>query len=123
MEGAPLTPDEFALYSLLHVSPRLTPAETADRLGVQRSTLSNYLKRMEERGHLARSRHPADGRSARLELSEPGHRVVHEVETTFKKAIQAIDANLVMGRPQLLEALVALNATLERAMKALARPS
>ena len=116
MAGAPLTPDEFAVYSLLHVVGTMTPAASAQALGMRRSTLSNYLRRMTDRGDLEREPNPSDGRSAHVQLSARGHVKVHEAERLFLVAIRALQANLTIPREEHIRALVALNSTLDFAL-------
>jgi DNA-binding MarR family transcriptional regulator len=118
MAGAPLTPDEFAVYSLLHVVGTMTPAAIARALGMQRPTLSNYLRRMADRDDLDRAPNPSDGRSAHVQLSASGHAKVHEAERSFGLAIRALQANLKIPREDVIGALVSLNSTLEAALKA-----
>ena len=111
-----MTPDEFAVYSYLHVFEPITPAALALALGMQRSTLSNYLRRIADRGDLAREPNPTDGRSAHLQLSPTGHAKVHDAEQLFVVAIRALQANLVIPREDIIGALVALNSTLDGAL-------
>src|SRR4249919_329229 len=91
---APLRPDEFAVYSALRLTGATTPAELAAELGMGRSTLSNRLRRMEERGHLRRSPHPADGRSTVIELSPAAVGLTEACFPAFSRAIGAFRARL-----------------------------
>ena len=50
----------------------LTMAELADYLGLERSTVSGLVDRIEQRGLVARETHASDGRSVRVRLTEDG---------------------------------------------------
>jgi len=92
--AAPLRPTDFAVYSALRLTGPVTPAALATELGMGRSTLSNWLRRMEERGHLRRRRNPADGRSALVSLTAEGVRVTEACFPAFQAAIEAFRARL-----------------------------
>ena len=91
---APLRPDEFAVYSALRLIGATTPAALADELGMGRSTVSNWLRRMESRGHLRRRRNPADGRSRLIELTPPAVALTEACFPAFSQAISAFLAHL-----------------------------
>jgi DNA-binding MarR family transcriptional regulator len=87
-DGAPLTPDEFGVYSLLGYIGPITPAKLAEALGMQRSTLSNYLTRMDERKDLDRATDPADGRASLVRLSDAGRARSLATQRFFARAVE-----------------------------------
>lgn len=87
-DGAPLTPDEFGVYSLLGYLGPIAPAKLAEALGMQRSTLSNYLARMEERKDLARTADPTDGRGSLVRLSDAGRARSLATGRYFARAVE-----------------------------------
>jgi DNA-binding MarR family transcriptional regulator len=112
-EGAPMTPDEFAVYSLLRFVAPITPARLANALGMQRSTLSNYLARMDERGDLFRRPAPQDGRSSVIELSSDGRARLEATLPHFRAAIVPFTAALGTHREPVLRALAQMNAAFD----------
>jgi DNA-binding MarR family transcriptional regulator len=111
--GAPMTPDEFAVYSLLRFAAPITPARLASALGMQRSTLSNYLARMDERGDLARQPAPKDGRSSMIRLSSDGKARLEATFPHFQAAIVPFTAALGTHREPALRALAQINSAFE----------
>jgi len=67
-----LRADEYAVYSLLFEQGPLTATEMAHRMGMPLTTVLDYLRAMEGRGHLRRDPHPRDGRSQQLSLTMAG---------------------------------------------------
>lgn len=111
--NAPLTPEEFAVYSVLRLTGPTTPSALADDLGMGRSAISNWLRRMESRGHVRRKPNPDDGRSALVSLTRPAVRLTEACFPAFTLAIETFRSHL--GREE-----AALLASLERASVALA---
>src|SRR5262245_1725373 len=58
----------YAVLSLVGVRNKIRVSEVAAELGMPLTTTSDVVKRLEDRGHLARSRNPADARSVLVEL-------------------------------------------------------
>ena len=69
-----LTADEFGIYSVLTSAETMTPSELARWMSAAPTTVSSYVKRFEERGHVERRRNPDDGRSFVLRLTPAGRR-------------------------------------------------
>ena len=115
--SAPLTPGEFAMYSVLNLVERTTPSELAADLGLSRSTLSNALRRMDSRGHLRRKRNPDDGRSQLVSLTAAARRLTVQCLPAFEHAITAFgDHHLDHDEERLLEAMEAMSAACEKAI-------
>jgi DNA-binding MarR family transcriptional regulator len=115
MANAPLTPNEFAVYSALRLMQPTTPTQLAGALGMKATTLSSVLVRMSRSGHLKRRRNPADGRSVILTLSPAGVRVTEACFGAFGVAIDAFRRQLSMDESVLLADLEAMSAALDRA--------
>jgi DNA-binding MarR family transcriptional regulator len=86
MAGAPLSSDEYAVYSLLADEGPQPPTEMARRLGMPPTTMSHYVRALQERGHATRRRVPQDGRSYALELTAEGRRVHRLTAEAFETA-------------------------------------
>jgi DNA-binding MarR family transcriptional regulator len=76
-----LRADEYAVYSLLHEQGPLTATEMARQMAMPLTTVLNYLRAMDVRGHLRREPHPRDGRAQRLSLTIGG---VSEHQRTYR---------------------------------------
>ena len=120
MTDAPLTPNEFAVYSALRLMQPTTPSQLAGALGMKATTLSSVLVRMSRSGHLKRRRNPADGRSVILTLSPGGVRVTEACFAAFGVAIEAFRRQLTIDESVLLADLEAMSAALGRASAELA---
>jgi len=72
LQDAELRADEYAVYSLLFEQGPLTATEMARRLGMPLTTVLDYVRAMDARGHLRRDRHPRDGRAQQLSLTMAG---------------------------------------------------
>jgi len=115
LDGAPLTPDEFAVYSLLRLIGPTTPTRLASQLSMPASTMSHYLRRMTAREHLIRTANPADGRSSLVELSPDGVAATEACFAGFNAAITAFRRHLSVPEKELLSALEAMNEALDAA--------
>ncbi len=71
-DGPRVTPQQMEVLRSLHPSEPVMVGELADHLGVTPSTVSLMLKRMEERGLVARRRDPADRRAMNVYLTPEG---------------------------------------------------
>ncbi|MEO6501936.1 MAG: MarR family transcriptional regulator [Jatrophihabitantaceae bacterium] len=120
MTNAPLTPNEFAVYSALRLMQPTTPTQLAGALGMKATTLSSVLVRMSKSGHVKRRRNPADGRSVILTLSAGGVRVTEACFAGFGVAIEAFRRQLSVDESALLADLEAMSAAIGRASEELA---
>jgi DNA-binding MarR family transcriptional regulator len=112
---APLTTDEFAVYSLLRLVEPTTPTRLALDLGMPASTMTHYLRRMRAAGHLRRRPNPEDRRSSLLELTETGDQVTVACFPAFSAAITAFRRHLMVPEKELLTAMSAMNDALHAA--------
>ena len=112
---APLTADEFAVYSLLRLTGQTTPSRLASDLGMRASTMSHYLRRMTANGHLERTQHPHDGRSSLIQLTPSGVDATEACFAGFGNAIATFRRHLAMPEEKLLEALDIMNRALTAA--------
>src|SRR4029453_19497638 len=65
MVGSPLTPEEYAVYSILFDEGPHAPSELAARAGMPPTSMSHFVRRMLERGHAERATSDEDRRSYR----------------------------------------------------------
>ena len=119
---APLTTDEFAVYSLLRLAGPTTPTRLAHDLGMPTSTMTHYLRRMDAAGHLNRRPNPEDRRSSLIELTTAGAETTVACFPAFSAAITAFRQHLMMPEKELLTAMSAMNDALHAAYEQLAEP-
>lgn len=86
--------DEYGVYSLMLLYGPLSPTELADMAGMPLTTLSDFLQRARERGHITATSNPKDGRSYLVALSNPGKAAHAKVRPAFQRILDLIRANL-----------------------------
>lgn len=106
---AALNADEYAVYSLLYEQAPLTATETARRMGMPLTTLLDYLRAMDGRGHLRRERHPRDGRAQQLSLTMSGITAHRRTNKAWNAMIGPLGRALPMSEPRIRRALQALD--------------
>jgi DNA-binding MarR family transcriptional regulator len=89
MADAGLGPDEYAVYSGVFEFAPITPTDLAAVVGMPPTTLSHYIRRMREAGHLAEKRDPRDGRSRTLSLTRSGRAAHRRANRKFEVAYRA----------------------------------
>ena len=85
-----LDADEFAVYSVLDSGVGMTPTELAHWMAAPPTTVSSYIKRFEQRGHVRRIPNPDDRRSYRLLLTASGRRVHRTAGTLFQPVLEEV---------------------------------
>lgn len=103
--GAPLTPDEYAIYSQLFMNPHCTLSELATALAAPLTTVSDWIRTFDQRGHIRREVRPADRRSCGLALTEAGLRAQRETNLRFERANDAFIDALAQPEPELRRVL------------------
>ena len=86
MADSPLTPEEFAVYSILFDEGPHAPTELARRSGMPPTSMSHFVRTMTDRGHVMRSTDPADHRSYRIVLTPAGAAAHAVASTAFAEA-------------------------------------
>jgi len=89
MGAVALKPDEYAVYSGVFEYAPITPTELAAVVGMPPTTLSHYIRRMREAGHVVEKRDPADGRSRTLALTRTGLAAHRQANRAFELAYGA----------------------------------
>jgi DNA-binding MarR family transcriptional regulator len=90
LRGSGLDSDEFAVYSVLASTEHMTPTELARWMSAPPTTVSSYVKRFEQRGHIVRTPNPDDGRSYRLSLTPAGRRAHQIAGTLFLPVLDTV---------------------------------
>ena len=86
MADAPLTPEEYAVYSVIFDEGPHAPTELARRTGMPPTSMSHFVRAMLERGHAERAPSPGDRRSYRIVLTEAGLRAHSASSRAFQQA-------------------------------------
>jgi DNA-binding MarR family transcriptional regulator len=107
---------EFALSSAINAFGPITPTALADRLGIPPTTISSRLARLEQKGHVRRTRHPHDGRSSLLETTDEGRAALQGVFPALQAAHEAIAVHLDRPLEQMREDLAPLILALRAAV-------
>lgn len=75
-----LTSSQLSALTSLQLAGALTPRELADVERVQPPTMTKIVGKLEERGLVARTPHPTDGRQVILSATEQGRAVYAQFE-------------------------------------------
>lgn len=94
MRNCPLTPEEFAVTSVLNLSGPTRAGELAALTGLRPTTMSNYLRRFEERGLIRRRTDASDRRASLVSLTAKGKRHTLACFPGFQAAIGAFQKAL-----------------------------
>ena len=90
-----LTGPQFAVLTAVDVYPGVDQGSLASSVALDRSTMADIARRLEDRGLLIRETAEHDGRRKLLYLSEEGVRTLRDVNTRAKK----LDAKLLADYP------------------------
>jgi DNA-binding MarR family transcriptional regulator len=88
MADGPLTPDEYAVYSVLFDEGPHAPTELARRTGMPATSMSHFVRGLLDRGHAERAPAPGDRRSYRIILTPAGLRAHAAASAAFAEADQ-----------------------------------
>jgi DNA-binding MarR family transcriptional regulator len=87
---ADLTLQQFQALRRIQDSDHPTPSALAAELGIDLSTASRNLTRLERDGYLARSRHEGDGRSVIVRLTRKGRRALENLTCDERDTLAAL---------------------------------
>jgi DNA-binding MarR family transcriptional regulator len=111
---AGVSPNQFGVESVIGALGPVTPTELAARLGMAPTTLSAWIRRLTESGHVQRRPNPDDGRSSLLELTESGRAAMQAAGPRFHAALVALEEALGDDAATVAEAGATLEAALRR---------
>jgi MarR family transcriptional regulator, lower aerobic nicotinate degradation pathway regulator len=83
-----------------------TMADLATFTGLERSTISGLIDRAAQRGLVAKTTDPHDGRSVRVSLTEPARGLVPQITAAVGDRIKPLVAQLSIGEQKRLTALL-----------------
>jgi DNA-binding MarR family transcriptional regulator len=108
LQGAPLQPAEYAMYSALRELEPVSPTELARHLGMPVTTALDGIRAMVGNGHASKIDNPDDGRSYFLVLTRSGHRAHDETERRFRRVDLRLAEHLGSKRATVIRALADL---------------
>ena len=111
-----ISPNQFGVTSVIGVFGPITPTELAGRLGMAPTTLSAWIRRLTDAGHVRRTPNPDDGRSYLLELTEAGREAMAEAGPRFETALRTLETELGDEVGAVGDAGAALEAALRRVL-------
>lgn len=86
MEGSPLRPEDYAVYSLLFEIGPVSATRLAQESGTPLTTTLDLVRTLERRGHIMKERDPSDRRAMSIRLSPAGLAAQREAEHYFAEA-------------------------------------
>ena len=109
LAGTGMRPDEYAVYSLLFEGGPLTPTDMARQMGMPLTTVLDYARAMNARGHVSRSAHANDGRAYQLRLTPSGLAAFHVASAAWNRSLSRLEPSLAMPVRDVRRALHAID--------------
>ena len=120
LAGAPLKPEEYAVYSVVFEDEAVSPTSMAAKMSMPLTTVADYVRLMESRGHVRRIPNPHDGRSYLLVLTASGRKAHRDTNRSFERVHRALSAALPHGERHARRELASILQATERASEQLA---
>jgi DNA-binding MarR family transcriptional regulator len=120
LEDAPLKPEEYAVYSVVFEEEAVSPTTMASMMSMPLTTVADYVRTMESRGHVRRIPNPRDGRSYLLVLTASGRKAHRDTNRSFNRVHAALSAALPHGDQHARRELAAIAEAAESASRSLA---
>ena len=100
--GVQVSLSEVLAFGELAASEGLSQQVLAERLGLEKSTVSRLVSGMEERGWLTRGRDPANRRYTRLHLTEAGQVIAERIGRDLRARHEAMFAAMTTAERRAL---------------------
>jgi DNA-binding MarR family transcriptional regulator len=85
-KGFDITPVQYGLLTTLDEQPGLDQTSLCAEIGVDRTTMADVLRRLEERGLVRREPSPDDGRQKVAYITSRGRRAMKEMYENMREA-------------------------------------
>jgi DNA-binding MarR family transcriptional regulator len=109
-----LTPRQLVVLLCVAESEGLSQADIVDKTGVDRSTVTDIVRRLQKKGWVQRRRTREDARAYAVKVTEEGHRLLRKATPRVHKVDEEILAALPGGRGEaLMDGLAAIITKLE----------
>lgn len=109
-----LSPDHFAVLSVISSIGPITPTDLARVLGMPPTTVSTWIRRLSARRQITRKVNPDDGRSALLEVAPAGRSAIQDAQPIFRRLLGEVEEALGDRREGVLDGFVELQEVLRR---------
>ncbi|MGN6799531.1 MAG: MarR family winged helix-turn-helix transcriptional regulator [Gaiellaceae bacterium] len=106
--------NDYGALSLIGVRAQVRLTELADQLGTPLTTMSDVVRRLENRGHVRRRPNPDDGRSFLFELTARGDREWRRGWGALQRVNERLAQDVDFDEMRI--ALTSLGAAFERAL-------
>lgn len=103
-----LTTPQFTALTVLRTAPGLSSAELARRSFVSAQSMQEMVAALERKGLIVREPDPGNRRILRARLTEGGHRILTDSDTTFDRIEHDMTADLDTTQVQQLRLLLGL---------------
>ncbi len=114
-----LTPRQLAVLDAVADSEHLSETDLVERTGIDRSTLSDIVRRLQKRRLLQRRRMKDDARAYAVALTDNGRQMLRKLEPIAKRTEEQVLAALtIKQRAQLIDALKSIVAAVQQGSKA-----
>jgi len=81
-----ITPVQYGLLTTLSERPDLDQTSLCAEVGVDRTTMADVLRRLEERGFVKREASPTDGRLKIANITSKGTRIMQDMYASMREA-------------------------------------
>jgi DNA-binding MarR family transcriptional regulator len=119
MQDTDLTPRQYAVLVVLSGRDAASQTDIVDATGIDRSTLADIVKRLADRGYLARRRSKADARAYSVRLTPSGLAALKQAQPAAERAAERVIRPLSAARRQellgALDSIVTAAAAAQRA--------
>lgn len=105
--GFDLSPGQFGLLVLIERNPGITAVKLAGAIGMDKSSLTPVLNKLEKRGLVTRTRSRADKRSFHIALSDDGRSLLGDMTRAVRAHEDRLARALGAGRAETLLGLLA----------------
>lgn len=109
-----LSPDHFAVLSVISSIGPITPTDLARVLGMPPTTVSTWIRRLSARRQITRKVNPDDGRSALLEVAPAGRSAIQNAQPIFRRLLGEVEEALGDRREGVVDGFVELQEVLRK---------
>lgn len=101
-----ITPVQYGILTALSVLPGLDQTALGQEVGLDRSTVADVVRRLEERGLIKRRKNSADKRTRHAHLTKEGESVVSSLRADIERAQERMLAPLTRAQQKVFMSLV-----------------
>ena len=114
-----VTPRQLAVIMTVAENKGLSQTKIVDRTGIDRSTLSDIVRRLQKKGLVQRRRTKEDARAYAVDLTDKGRNLLRKATPLVEKVDERIVKALGKGREEFIDRMATIVANVERDAKAM----